>query len=194
MNTFIVAGLPRSALGWLSRFLSIPGYSHCFCDLCSDVASAEEFWEKAEQFAALQGYEYIGCSELLTLPLFASLMAARPLSKAIYIDRRLTESKRAAQAAGQEIQPWLWEALTRYRLKAEEHFDSVIPYVQLDDSRTMQTAFQTLFGETIPWNQKRFEAFRRRPITCPKNTLSPQRHERLVGFLQREVEVFSSLG
>lgn len=110
------------------------------------------------------------------------------MTKVLHIERDLSDSKIAAHRAAQEIQPWLWEALTRYRLKAEEHFDAVIPYLQLDDSRAMQAGFQTLFSETIPWNQKRFNAFRRRSITCPKDTLSPQHFKRLIGFLQSEVE------
>ena len=132
----------------------------------------------------------MGNAELLNLPLLDSLLAARPLTRVLYIKRNLADSKRAAQAAGQEIPDWLWEALTRYRLKAEEHFDAVIPYAQLDDSRAMQAVFQTLFGETISWNERRFEAFRCHAITCPKTSLSPQRHERLIGFLEREVEEF----
>ena len=190
MHTFLITGLPRSRLAWMSRFLSVPKHSHCFCGLVSQAGSVEGFWHQAETFAARCGLEAVGNAELLNLPLLQALLAARPLTKVLYVERGLPNSKRAAQAAGQEIPDWLWEALTRYRLKAEEHFDVVIPYVQLDDSRTIQAAFQTLFSDSIPWNQKRFQAFRRYPITCPKHILSPQHHERLIGFLEREVEEF----
>lgn len=194
MNTFLVCGLPRSGLAWLSRFASVPRYSHSFCDLCSQADSAESFWRHAETFAEHHALVAVGNAEILNLALLPALLTARPLTRVLYIDRGLTESRRAAEDAGQEIPDWLWQSLWRYRAKGAEHFDAVVPFAGLHELAVMHPAFQVLFGNDVPFSPKRFHAFARKKILCEKTTLSPEKFAQLNASLGREVEVLPALG
>ena len=99
-TAFLLCGLPRSRLLWLSRFFSVPRQSICLCDGLARATNAEDFWIMAEELCEPMGVEYFGNSEILNLPLLPALLAARPMTKVVWIHRPIEDSIWAAEAAG----------------------------------------------------------------------------------------------
>jgi hypothetical protein len=172
---------------WLSRFLTVPHKSLCTCDAIGHVESAEEFWARGEQIARERNLEYYGNCELLNLTILPSLIATRPLTCVLYVDREIISSMMASQRAGQGIPAEMWNALGEYRLRHRAHFDAIIPYDLLGDASTMKALWELVLPG-VAWNQARWEAFSRKRITCKKPTLSVDHFDRLKAFLGREAE------
>jgi hypothetical protein len=65
--------------------------------------------------------------------------------------------------------------------------DFAVPYHCLDDPSAMFTLWRFLLP-SLPWNLKRFLAFKNTPILAQKPTLSSLRFDLLKAFLSQEVE------
>jgi hypothetical protein len=90
--TFLLCGLPRSRLLWLSRFFSAPHCSICLCDGLARATNAESFWEMAEAVCQERRVRIFGNSEILNLPLLQALLAVRPMTKVVFIHRPMMDS------------------------------------------------------------------------------------------------------
>src|SRR6266404_9125802 len=109
MHTLLICGFPRSRLTWLGRFLSVPHQSICLCDGLARATNAESFWTIAEAVCRERGVGIFGNSEILNLPLLPSLLAARPMTKVVFIHRPMMDSIKAAEAVGYHIPIQIWE-------------------------------------------------------------------------------------
>jgi hypothetical protein len=113
-HSFLVCGLPRSRLLWLSRFFTVPHQSVCLCDGSLRATGAESFWQVAEDLCQERGVRIFGNSEILNLPLLPSLLAARPMTRVVWIHRPMIDSINAAEAVGYNIPVRIWQAMAAH--------------------------------------------------------------------------------
>jgi hypothetical protein len=187
-SAFLLSAFPRSGLCWVSRFLTVPHRSICLCDGLSRATSAEDFWRMAEDLCTRSpGVEYFGNAEWLNLQLMEALLAFRPMTRVIWIKRKMEDSLRAAVAAGYRIDPRLWRGMGVY---VERHIglvDWFIPFEKLNDQATMEELWQKVLP-TVGWNQRRWEAFAGKRIVCTPARIINTDSSRLARFLKAELE------
>lgn len=82
----------------------------------------------AEAVCRERGVRIFGNSEILNLPLLPSLLAARPLTKVVFIHRPMMDSIKAAEAVGYHIPARIWQAMAAHLTKYIEHVDLVVPF------------------------------------------------------------------
>jgi hypothetical protein len=187
MQTFLLAGFPRSGLYWLSQFLTVPHRSVCLCDGFEQMAGIEGFWATGEEVCKDKGVEFFGNAATMNLVLLPALLARRPLTKVIWVERRLGDSIRSAEASGFHLGIRSWQGLGQLRIRYTEHFDAEINFNDLSD----ESAIRAIWAEvlpTVPWNQERWHAFRRKRIVCNRPKLPGQDYSRLERLLRDEAE------
>jgi hypothetical protein len=186
-SSFLLCGLPRSRLYWLSRFLTVLHQSVCLCDGLCRATSAQSFWEMAEAVCQERGVRIFGNSEILNLPLLPSLLAARPMTKVVWIHRPMLDSIKAAEAAGYHIPVQIWQAMAAHLTEYLEHVDWIVPFDLLDHESTMRMLWEKVLPG-LEWNQRRWQAFTRKRIVCnPALTINID-STRLARFLEAEIE------
>lgn len=188
MHTFLVCGLPRSRLSWLARFLSVPHVSVCLCDGLNRTTSAEKYWSLFEELCWFKGISYFGNAEVLNLAVLPALLAARPLTKVVWIDRDLSQSIRSAAAAGCKFDPALWQGLAELRDRYAQHFDLVLPFAELGEEDAIRLLWQTVLPG-LPFDRRRWKAFADKRIVCSREEKARGRDlRRLEQFLEVEGE------
>lgn len=90
-HTFLICSLPRSRTLWFSRFLTVPEQSVVTHEALEFAASAQEFWVNARNFSADAGVEVYGNSDSANLFVLPALLAERPLTRVIWIERPMEE-------------------------------------------------------------------------------------------------------
>jgi hypothetical protein len=183
MQTFLIAGLPRSGLCWLSRFFSVPRISTCLCNGFGQVPSIDLFWAAGEGL----GVEFFGNSATMNLMLLPSLLARRPLTKTIWVDRGLDDAMRSAERAGFHLDVEMWAGLEQLRVRYAEHFDAEISFSDLSNESSMRGIWaEALPG--APWNQARWEAYKRKRIVCDRAKTAGTDMGGLARLLNAELE------
>lgn len=129
-SAFLICGYPRSRTFWLSKFLSVPGVSICTHEACEFAGSVEEFWNNAE-YSTAAGCEFYGNSDSANIYVLRSMLAERPLTKVVWIDRPIDEVRRSMQSIGMPVIEHALENLMIMREYNESCFDMVIPYRDL---------------------------------------------------------------
>jgi hypothetical protein len=173
MHSFLLCAFPHSRLLWLSRFLTVPHQSVCLCDGLARATSAEAFWTMAEELCEERGVRIFGNSEILNLPLLQALLAARPMTKVVWIHRPIEDSIRAAEAAGYRIPTKIWEVFAAHLRKYLQYVDWIERYELLDDEATMRRLWGLILPG-VPWNHRRWHAFTKRRIVCDRSKLPEQ--------------------
>jgi hypothetical protein len=195
MHSFLLCGLPRSRLLWLSRFFSVPHQSVRLCDGSFRATNAESFWQMAEELCQERGARIFGNAEILNLPLLPSLLAARPMTKVVFIHRPMLDSIKAAEAVGHHIPIQIWRAFAAHLTMYLEHVDWIVPFRLLDDESTMRMLWEKV-RPGLEWNQRRWRAFVGTRIVCERSKVPDRSYEALEQFLGAKVEpiVLPTLG
>jgi hypothetical protein len=141
----------------------------------------------AEDLCRAKCIEYFGNAELFNLPLLPSLLAARPMTKVVFIHRPMMESIKAAEAVGYHIPVRIWQAMAAHLTKYIEYVDWIVPFGLIDDEATMRTLWEKVLPD-VPWNQRRWQAFVHRRIVCDRANVPNASYEKLEQFLGAEIE------
>ena len=187
MHTFLVAGFPRSGLLWLSRLFTVPHHSACISNGFGQIPGLELFWAAGENMCKDMDLEFFGNAATMNLILLPALLARRPLTKVLWVERELRDSMRSAQRAGFHLDIQLWQRLGQFRIRYAEHFDAQISFGDLGDESAM-SAIWTEVLPGVPWNSKRWEAYRRKRIVCDRSKTAATDLCRLEQLLRDEAE------
>jgi len=141
----------------------------------------------AEDLCTRSGIDYFGNAELLNLQLMEALLALRPMTRVIWIKRKMEDSLRAAEAAGYRIDARLWQGMVVYIERHIGLVDWFIPFEKLNDQATMEELWQKVLP-TVSWNQRRWEAFAGKRIVCNPARIINTDSSRLARFLNAELE------
>jgi hypothetical protein len=141
----------------------------------------------AEDLCRAKCIEYFGNAELFNLPLLPSLLAARPMTKVVFIHRPMMESIKAAEANGYHIPTRIWQAMAANLFEYIEYVDWIVPFRLIDDEATMRMLWEKVLPG-LGWNQRRWQAFVGKRIVCNRSKVPERSYEALEQFLRSEVE------
>jgi hypothetical protein len=162
-DTFLICSLPRSRTLWFSRFLSIPGESVCTHEACEFAASAKEFWANAEQFCKDAGVEIYGNSDSANLFVLPALLAERPLTKVIWVDRPQSEVIASMQVNNIPHDLKSIDMMRRLRDLYVECFDLVVPYHRLGLMELCRRIWEVLMP-SVKFDLDRWNEYNKRRI------------------------------
>jgi hypothetical protein len=94
---------------------------------------------------------------------------------------------RSAEASGYHLEIRLWQGLGELRIKYMEHFDVEISFGELSDESEMRGVWAEVLPG-VPWNPKRWEAFRRKRIVCDRSKTATADRGALEQLLRDEAE------
>jgi hypothetical protein len=151
------------------------------------ATSAEAFWATAEELCEERGVGIFGNSEILNLPLLPAFLAARPMTKVVWIHRPMEDSIKAAEACGYHIPARIWQAFAAHLTNYLEHVDWIVPFGLIDDEATVRTLWEKVLPD-VSWNQRRWQAFVGKRIVCERSKVADRSYEKLQQFMEAEVE------
>src|SRR5215475_1888932 len=145
-SAFLICGYPRSRTFWLANFFSIGGLCKCEHEALQYSSSSQEFWERAEQTCQEPIYGNSDSAAIFVLP---ALLARRPLTKVVWVDRPMPEVERSLHAAGFPFNKEAAALLQAYRDKHRDLFDLVVSFEKLGSLAVIQTLWRFLLGEAL---------------------------------------------
>jgi hypothetical protein len=129
---------------WLANFLSVPGVCVCDHEATQWAASSHEFWEKAERCPE-PVYGNSDSANILVLP---ALLAARPLTKVVWIDRKIEDAAKSMRAAGFVCTKEGMDLLDMHRRRYRDLFDLLVPYEELGRLEIIKHIWRFLLGNS----------------------------------------------
>jgi hypothetical protein len=190
-NTFLICGYPRSRTLWLSHFFRIPGISVCEHEALEFAASSDEFWKNASYLAIKCGVKTYGNSDASNLSLLPALLARRPLTKVVWIDRPIGEVHQSMLNAGFFFNDNIGRVFERYHAMYEDFFDLVIPYRKLSEMTTMRLLWQLVLPDVEfdygRWGQLADKVLRYDSTNY--DMTNPERIKKLLEFTRAEGEI-----
>jgi hypothetical protein len=114
----------------LSHFLSVPGVSVCMHEATEFASNSQEFWSNAEQFVL--GREFFGNSDSANILVLPSILAERPLTRVVWIERPIAEIRKSLTRAKIPFREGWDRVLTEKRDSYADYFDLSMDYRELD--------------------------------------------------------------
>jgi len=186
VKTFLILSYPRSRTLWLSRFLSIPPIAFCGHDWSEFAASAAEYWGSLE---AEIGYA-AGAADTAAIMVLPALLAVRPLTRVVWIERPLAEVATSMDRVGLSFTPAGAGLLRAHKERYQEFFDLEIPFKALNEVEVMETLWRLVLPDlafpTAKWNEL---ANKRIAYTARDFAARPRSTEKFLRFLANEGEV-----
>jgi hypothetical protein len=186
-HSFLICSLPRSRTLWFSKFLTVPGVSVCTHEATEFASSPAEFWDNAEHFCSDSGVEIYGNSDSANLFVLPSILAARPLTKVIWIQRPIDDVWRSMKEAGIPCDISSSRLLETLRHQHRECFDLVVDYHSLS-SRHVCEQIWNLVLPSIPFDLARWIEYADKRICYSKQNPVPQKDFRkFLDWVQAEL-------
>jgi hypothetical protein len=125
---------------WLSKFLTIPGISVCTHEATEFAADPEEFWANGEQFC--EKCSIYGNSDSANIFCLASMLAARPLTRVVWIERHIVDVAESCRVAKISFTEESGRTLLAMRDLHRDYFDLVIKYEDLQSAEVCRTLWE----------------------------------------------------
>jgi hypothetical protein len=185
MKTFLICCYPRSRSLWLSYFFSIPGICVCEHEASEHAASSQEFWQRAEDVA---GWTPVyGNSDSANLYVLPALLAARPLTKVVWVERHMAEVATSMRRAGFPFDGEQVVRLINMRQACDPYIDVSIGYHRLEHKEYVRWLWEYLIEE-VPFDEKRWEALKDQKLAYTAATLPFKSTDKFMRFLANETE------
>lgn len=185
-HSFLICGFPRSRTAWLSEFLTVPGVSICSHEATEHAGCAEEFWANAERFAA--NCWIYGNSDSANLYGLRSMLALRPMTRVIWINRPMDEVRRSMWNIGMPMNDNTVWHITKLRDLCWEYMDLVIDFDCLVNAYECKQIWEYCLPG-VPFDYGRWGMFTSRKIGYSKTNPMPQKSfSKFLGWATREVE------
>lgn len=162
-ETFLICSLPRSRTLWFSELFTVPEKSVCTHEAVEFAASSDEFWTNAEHFCSDAGVEVYGNSDSGNIFVLPGLLAQRPLTRVVWIDRPFDEVM--ASLRDNNIPHDLKSVSMMHRLRDifSECFDLVVHYRELGQLNVARAVWETCMP-SVPFSIGRWSEFSHRRI------------------------------
>lgn len=184
-SAFLICGYPRSRTMWLSQFLTMEGVSVCTHEATEYAGSVEEFWNNAETYA--EGLEIYGNSDSANIFVLPALLAERPLTRVVWIERNIVDVARSMKNIGMEFNEIGLRNLMTMRELYRKHFDLVIEYEALRQGDVCAVLWEFCLPR-FPFDWARWGAFQHRKIGYSKKNLPQKSAEKFLRWAQREID------
>ena len=173
---------------WLSHFLTIPGESFCGHEGTEYAGSAEEFWDNAEQCCKQTGAEIYGNSDSASIFVLPALLAARPLTRVVWIERPIVEVAKSMKAIGMPFDEKALRNLMYLRSKYAEHMDMVVGFDQLQSGLVCKQVWEFCLPG-LPFDWGRWQKFNDQKIGYSKeHPMPPKNFQKFLAWVKRELD------
>lgn len=185
-STFLICGYPRSRTMWLSKFLTVEGISVCTHEATEFAGSVDEFWRNAESYA--QGMDIYGNSDSANIFVLPSLLAEKPLTRVVWVDRPITEVANSMANIGMPFNETGLRNLMTMREMYEEHFDLVVDYEELRIGDVCKMIWEfCLSGIEFDW--ARWGVFQHQKLGYSKeNPMPPKHFQKFLDWVKRDID------
>jgi hypothetical protein len=127
LKTFLICAYPRSRTLWLANFFSVPSVSFCEHEATQWAGSSEDFWARADTCPA-PVYGNSDSANILVLP---ALLARRPLTKVVWIERPMSQVALSMRKAGFPFTQAGAEMLSAHKERYRNLFDLELDFREL---------------------------------------------------------------
>lgn len=185
-HTFLICGFPRSRTMWLAHFLSVPEVCVCTHEATEFAADAEEFWANGELFA--RGLDYYGNSDSANLYGLRSMLALRPMTKVVWINRPMDEVRESMARIGMPMTETTITHILRLRDLCWEYMDLCIDFDCLVNAYECRRIWEHCLPG-IPFDYGRWGQFNNRKIGYSAENPMPQKSFiKFLDWAKREVD------
>jgi hypothetical protein len=187
MNSFLICSFPRSRTLWLSYFLSVPEVCVCTHEATEYASSAQEFWSNADKFAL--GREFFGNSDSANILVLPSLLAERPLTKVVWVERPIGEVSESLIRAKIPFGDGWDRLLSERRDRYAEYFDLIMDYSELDTMDGCRKIWEFCLPG-IQFDYGRWGRYNAKKICYSADNPYPEKsYEKLLIWLQAELHI-----
>lgn len=171
---------------WLSKFLSVSGQSFCSHEACEFAGSAKEFWENADIFRPSEDQHY-GNSDSANIFVLPALLAERPMTRVVFINRHIVEVCKSMKAIGYPVDEKAAQLMLTLRDCYHEYFDLVINYHDLGREDIEQYLWEFVLPD-VPFDRLRFRKYNLKKIGYSKEFPMPKKDtSRFVAWVNQEL-------
>lgn len=186
-ESFLICGFPRSRTMWLSRFLSLPMFSLCTHEATEHAGSAQEFWQNAEAYAQSAGAQFYGNSDSANILVLPALLAHRPLTRTVWIERPIEEVFASMAAAKLPFEHKSAATLIALRDEYETCFDIVVEYRALASWQACKQIWDFVLPG-MPFNFASWAELDRWKIGySAQNPPGPRKVDKFLGWVKEEL-------
>jgi len=170
---------------WLSRFLTLDGISYCTHEATEFAGSQEEFWSNAEKYA--QQCDYYGNSDSANIFVLPALLAEKPMTKVIWVDRPMDQVIKSMQAARMPFHEKSVSTLQQMFERHYELFDLVVSYKLLELECGCRLVWDHCLPG-VPFDEIRWRFMKDQRICYTEKCPSPiKSYEKFLPWAQAEV-------
>lgn len=185
-STFLICSYPRSRTMWLSKFLSVEGVSVCTHEASEFAGSADEFWRNSESYA--NGADIYGNSDSANIFVLPALLAEKPLTRVVWVDRPITDVARSMAAISMPFTETGLRNLMSMREMYEEHFDLTVNFEDLRSGEACKVVWEFCLPG-IPFDWSRWGVFQHQKLGYSKESpMPPKFFQKFLGWVQREID------
>jgi hypothetical protein len=150
------------------------------------AASAEEFWQNGEHFS--KGVDIYGNSDSANLYGLRSMLALRPLTKVVWINRPMTEVRESMARIGMPMtETTIWH-ITQLRDLCWPYMDLCINFDCLVNAYECRQIWEFCLPE-VPFDHGRWGMFTHRKIGYSEDNPMPQKSfAKFLNWAKREVD------
>lgn len=171
---------------WLSSFLSVPGVSFCTHEATEFASSAEEFWDNAETYC--HGIDIYGNSDSANLYGLRSMLALRPMTKVVWINRPMCEVRESMANIGMPMNDSTVWHITKLRDLCWEYFDLRIDFDGLVHACECRRIWEFCLPD-VPFDYGRWGAYTHKKICYSKENPMPNKSfSKFLNWAKREVD------
>jgi hypothetical protein len=170
----------------MSKFLTRPGICLCGHEATEYASSSAEFWHNADTVRAETGWPIFGNSDSANIYVLPALLAARPMTKVIWIERPMIEVKRSMERAGFDFPDSTAKTLIFLRDRYQDLIDFVVSYQDLAAVGYCRALWDYLLG--CPFDYAWWNSMAGTRFAYDVSTLPPKDTAKFLSFIMNEME------
>ena len=169
---------------WISKFLTVEGASVCTHEASEFAGSPEEFWDNAEKYAT--GVDIYGNSDSANIFVIPSLLAIKPLTRVVWIDRPIDEVARSMEVVGIPFNDKALHNLMSMHDLYEDYFDLIIRFDDLKSGEVCKALWEFCLPG-VPFDWGRWGLLDSQKLCYSKeNPMPPKYFQRFLAWVQRD--------
>jgi hypothetical protein len=160
--------------------------SVCTHEATEFSANVEEFWSNGESYA--KGVDIYGNSDSANIYVLPSMLAERPLTRVVWIDRDLNQVARSMKNAGIPCEERGIRSIKFMHDANQRYFDLVVRYDALVHPQVCNIIWQFCLPG-VPWDMARWMEFTGKRICYSKENPMPHKSfNKFLGWVQRDID------
>jgi hypothetical protein len=185
MGDFLICSFPRSRTLWLSHYLGIPGKSVVTHEACEFAGSAKEFWSNAD--ALRPPLCHYGNSDSANIFVLPALLAERPMTKVIWINRNIVDVVKSMKKVGVPMEEKAANLMICLRNRYCAYFDLTVNFDDLGLEHIIRMIWEFLMPD-IPFDPLRYRRYNAQNICYSKdNPMLKKDTKKFIAWVNEEL-------